>query len=75
MTTIAAIEIHAPARNLVATTRTSTKPVITRPMPLMVRDRYMRRRLAGSRSVRSSRFQCRSMPVWDRVNDTNTPTM
>ena len=70
-----AIEIHAPATNLVTTTSTSTKPVMHRPTALIVRERYIRRRMAGSRSVRSRRFQCRSIPVWDRVNETNTPTM
>ena len=75
MTAIAAIEIHAPWVNLVASTRTSTKPVIPAPTPLIARDRIICRRRIGSRSVRSSRFQCRSMPVWDRVNETKTPTM
>ena len=44
-------------------------------MALMTRLRYIRRRAAGSCSVRSSRVQCRTMPVWLRVNETNTPTM
>ncbi len=75
MAAIMAIEIHAPARNLVTTTRISTNPVMHRPNPLMVRERIIRWRTCGSRSVRSSRFQCRSMPVWDSVKETNTPTM
>ncbi len=35
----------------------------------------MCRRSALSSSVRSSRVQCRTMPIWLSVNDTNTPTM
>ena len=72
---MAAIAIQAPWVNLVASTITSTLPVITRPNPLIPCERRIRRRVAGSRSVRSSRFQCRTMPVWLSVKDTNTPTM
>ena len=42
---------------------------------LITRDRIMWRRTAGSVSVRSNRVQCRTMPIWLSVNDTNTPTM
>ena len=41
----------------------------------MTRLRCIRDRVAGSVSVRSSRVQCRTMPVWLSVNDTKTPTM
>ena len=37
--------------------------------------RFILARFAGSCSVRSRRVQCRTMPVWLRVNETNTPTM
>jgi hypothetical protein len=53
----------------------STTPVRQAPNPLIARDRIIRCRAVESRSVRSNRFQCRSMPVCDSVNDTNTPTM
>ena len=72
---IAKIAIHAPARNLVTTTTKSTDPVQKKPIVLITRDRIMRRRTAGSVSVRNSRVQCRTMPIWLSVNDTNTPTM
>ena len=44
-------------------------------MALMTRERFIFDRTAGSVSVRSSRVQCRTMPIWLNVNDTNTPTM
>ena len=75
MTSIAAIAIHAPSRNLVISTTISTAPVRTMPKVLIARDRNICRRRFGSRWVRSSRFQCRIMPACDSVNDTNTPTM
>ena len=74
-TTIAAIAIHAPSRNFVTSTTTSTSPVTESPTALMTRLRTIRARADGSVSVRSSRVQCRTMPVWLRVNETNTPTM
>ena len=45
------------------------------PNALIARERIIRRRASGSRSVRSSRFQCRIMPAWESVNETKTPTM
>ena len=72
---IARIAIHAPARNFVTTTTTSTAPVHMQPIALMTRDRCILRRSAASVSTRSSRVQCRTMPIWLSVNDTNTPTM
>ena len=57
------------------TTITSTTPASDAPKALMARERVMRWRSAGSRSVRSARFQCRTMPVWPSVNDVNTPMM
>ena len=54
---------------------TSTTAVMMAPTVLMTRDRYMCRRAVRSVVVRSSRFQCRIMPVWLHTNDTNTPTM
>ncbi len=75
MTTMARIAIHAPARNLVTSTITSTAPVQQKPIRLVSCERRIRRRAAPSLSVRSSRAQCRSMPACEQVNDTNTPTM
>ncbi len=50
-TAIATIAIHAPARNLVTTTTTSTPPVHKQPMVLITRDRIILRRVAGSFSI------------------------
>ena len=47
---------------------------MVRPTPLMTRERFMRARAAGSRSVLRCRVQCRSMPVWLTVKETKTPT-
>ena len=74
-TTIARIAIQAPARNLVTSTITSTTAVNARPNVLIARDRIIRRRAAGSFSVRRCRVQCRIMPSWLRLNETKTPTM
>jgi hypothetical protein len=54
---------------------TRTTAVKQAPIVLIVRDRIMRRRVARSVVVRSSRFQCRIMPVWLHTNETNTPMM
>ncbi len=67
--------IQAPRVNLVIRTITSTIPVIAAPKPLMACERRIRRRSAGSVSVASSRFQCRSMPIWLSVKEVNTPTV
>ena len=75
MTSIAAIAIQAPSRNLVTSTTISTAPVSAMPKVLIARDRNIRRRRFGSRWVRNSLFQCRIMPAWDSVKDTKTPTM
>ena len=72
---IARIVIHAPARNLVISTITRTTAVNPRPKVLMARDRIIRRRTAGSRSVRRCRVQWRIMPSWLRLKETKTPTM
>ena len=61
--------------NLVARTTTSTAPVIVRPRALITRERCIRRRTRASVSVRSSRVQCLTMPVWLVVNEMKTPTM
>ena len=74
-TIIARIVIQAPARNFVTSTITSTTPVNDRPIVLIMRERCMRRRSAGSVSVFRCRVQCRIMPSWLRLNDTKTPTM
>ena len=42
---------------------------------LTARERIILRRSAGSVSARRWRFQCRIIPSWLRLNDTNTPTM
>ncbi len=75
ITVMAATEIHAPCTNFVTSTITSTSPVTDRPTALIARLRIIRRRTARSVSVRSSLVQCRTMPVWLAVNETNTPTM
>jgi hypothetical protein len=75
MTAIAATAIQAPSANLLITTMTRTAPVTNAPTVLMVLDRIIRSRWALSVVVFSSRFQCRIMPVWLQVNETNTPTM
>ena len=72
---MARIAIHAPARNLVISTITSTTAVNVSPTALMTRERIMCRRTPGSFSVRRLRVQCRIMPSWLRVNETKTPTM
>ena len=56
-------------------TVTSTTPVITAPKPLIAWARRIRRRSAGSVSVARWRRQCRTMPVWLSVKETNTPTV
>ena len=48
---------------------------MVRPKALITRERTIRRRMAGSVSIRRCRFQCRTMPVWLSVNETKTPTM
>ena len=74
--TIARIAIHAPARNLVISTITSTTAVNVSPTALMTRERIMAgARSAGSCSSFRWRVQCRIMPSWLRVNETKTPTM
>ena len=74
-TTMARIAIHAPARNLVTSTITRTDAVIARPKVLITRERNIRRRTAGSLSVLRWRVQCRIIPSWLRLKETNTPTM
>ncbi len=71
---IARIAIQAPSRNFTASTMHSTTPVQLSPIALTIRERFMCRRACGSVSVRRCRVQCRSMPAWLTVNDTNTPT-
>jgi hypothetical protein len=63
---MAVMTIQAPPRNLVTATMTSTTPVATAPIPLMM----ALRRQPGS-FVRSHR---RTMPDCDNVNAVNTPT-
>ena len=66
MNGIATITIHAPFANFVIVTTTSTTPVVTAPMPLMI---ALRCQLASF--VRSQR---RTMPACESVNAVNTPT-
>ena len=76
MMPIATMAIQAPARNLVISTMTSTTAVKQNPMALIVwLRRIIWRRTAASFSLRSNLFQCRIMPIWQSVNETNTPTM
>ena len=58
--------IHAPWENLTVATTTSTTAVVTAPIALRTTDRCH----PGS-LVRSHR---RTIPVWLRVNEVNTPT-
>jgi hypothetical protein len=53
---------HAPCVNLVRTTIASTTVVSDPPTVLMICDRRIRRRTCRSRSMPSSRFQCRTIP-------------
>ena len=72
---IARIAIHAPARNFVTThddqhgAGAHEADGVDHPRPHHLAAHR------GSVSVRSSRVQCRTMPIWLSVNDTNTPTM
>ncbi len=59
---IARMVIQAPAKNLVISTITRTTAVKLRPTVLMIRERTIRRRSAGSFSVFRCRVQCRIMP-------------
>ena len=72
---MATTTIHAPLANLLISTMTRTTAVKQAPTVLIARDRTMRRRELLSVSSRSSRFQCRIIPVWLHTNDTNTPMM
>ena len=67
--------IHAPTTNFVTSTTSSTVPVIAVPKPETQRERRRRLRSVASVSVPSRRVQCRTMPVWLRVNETKTPTV
>ena len=67
--------IHAPCTNLVTSTRTSTTLVAAAPVRLIACERCMARRVRPPAAVRSSPLQCRTMPAWLSVNDTNTPMM
>ena len=68
---MARIAIHAPARNLVISTITSTTAVKVSPTALMAREAQHvpahRRVLLGRGRLR---VQCRIMPSWLRVNET-----
>ena len=72
---IATMAIHAPARNLVISTTNKTAPVESKPTVLTTRERIILLRARGSVSVRNNRVQCRTIPIWLRVNEMNTPTM
>ena len=72
---MATTTIQAPLANLLIRTMTRTTAVTQAPIVLIVRDRIMCRRAALSVWSRSSRFQCRIIPVWLHTNDTNTPMM
>ena len=69
---IAAITIHAPARNFVLTTMIRTTNVAVAPMELMTMLR--RHPLAAAAADRLIFSQCRTIPVCDRVKEVNTPT-
>ena len=60
--------------NFESSTMTNTVPVMVSPVALITRDRIIRARTCGLVSVFSSRVQCRSMPSWLTVKETNTPT-
>ncbi len=71
---IAMQTMYAPWVNLVISTTTRTRAVSTAPIPLIARDRCMAAAVLPV-AVRSSRFQCRTIPHWLRVKDTKTPRM
>ena len=72
---IATSTSQAPWVNLVSTMITRTTVVSVPPTVLMICDRRIRRRAAGSCSPAISRFQCRTMPHWPMVKLVNTPMM
>ena len=52
-----------------------TSPVMVAPNPLIDWLRRIRRRSGGDGPPASSCCQCFTIPIWDSVNDTNTPTV
>ena len=75
MTGIATTTIQAPLANFDTSTITRTTAVKHAPIVLIIRDRNICRRARASVVLRSSRFQCRIIPVWLHTKDTKTPTM
>ena len=53
----------------------STVADIAAPTALMTRERCIRARSLALRSSLRWRVQCRTMPIWEVVKETNTPTM
>ena len=72
---IATSTSQAPWVNFVSTMITRTTLVSEPPTVLMICERRIRRRACGSRSVRISRFQCRTMPHWPMLKLVKTPMM
>jgi len=72
---IATITSQAPCVNFVITMITRTTVVSVPPRVLMICERRILRRRAGSRSTPISRFQCRTMPHWPMVKLVKTPMM
>ena len=66
------IESQAPSANFELTTTTSTIAVVIAPMMLITIDRRQPRIAASP--LRPSASQCLTMPVWESVNEVNTPT-
>jgi hypothetical protein len=66
------IESHAPSANFEAITTMSTTAVVMAPTRLIAIERRQPRTAASP--LRPSTIQCLTIPLWDRVNDVNTPT-
>ena len=61
--------------NLVASTITSTRAVTAAPSAFTARDRCILRRTEVEIATGNRLVQCRTMPAWLRVKETNTPMM
>ena len=67
--------MYAPCVNLVASTMTSTSEVTHAPSALIARERCIVPRARVEAETASRCVQCRTMPAWLSVNETNTPMM
>jgi hypothetical protein len=67
--------IQAPWVNLVTSTMISTSPVVAAPSALMTSARRIRGPCPPRSGRRIAVSQCRTIPAWLRVKETNTPMM